>query len=494
MLTLYALAHPIPNDIASPIVDGPSTLAPFSFSSAACTDINSCRTLGTIVWACVSVIFLCTWVAIHPNVPKYQEHTMTVVSNGAVMMFMAFIAPELIGLWAMRQWYSAQKIYARFKRYGWSKTHAFFVLMGGFALYEGDEFCRFLWESWNEDDKKLVEEIERLRGVSEESEVKMGETKIPPEPVDKRYTCLLEYLVDNRHVHITEAEIQDKSHADVISKTITVFQTSWFIVQCIARSIEGLAITELEIITLAFAFLNFIICFLWWNKPLRVRYPVRVTWHADKRPPICDNYSDVASLSWQARAQAKLDLVISALTPHWHFDMGEFLRILFRLAILPISSLGQLLLKFIEILTGRNSEDGSSLFSSRLAKDPVSVHITCYLIAVAFGALHCAAWGFEFPSESQQLQWRTMSLLVTFLPLAIGFFHASFRDGEREHNLPGCIVDTFAFIMFVLCFISAIAYIAARVWLVTIAVIALRHLPPSAFQAVRWTYFLPHIG
>ena len=70
---------------------------------------------------------------------------------------------------------------------------------------------------------------------------------------------------------ITEAEIEDRSKADGLAKGIAVLQTTWFIAQCISRNARGLITTEVELITLAFAVLNGIVYFLWWNKPLDVK-------------------------------------------------------------------------------------------------------------------------------------------------------------------------------------------------------------------------------
>ena len=53
-----------------------------------------------------------------------------------------------------------------------------------------------------------------------------------------------------------EAEIQDKSKGG-LSKTLALTQTTWFILQCISRAIEGIAVTELEVATCTFAALNF---------------------------------------------------------------------------------------------------------------------------------------------------------------------------------------------------------------------------------------------
>ncbi len=72
----------------------------------------------------------------------------------------------------------------------------------------------------------------------------------------------------------TAAEIEDRSKGDIISKTFVVLQTTWFVAQCIARWATRISVTELEIITLAFALLNGITYLLWWNKPQNVGVPV----------------------------------------------------------------------------------------------------------------------------------------------------------------------------------------------------------------------------
>ena len=70
---------------------------------------------------------------------------------------------------------------------------------------------------------------------------------------------------------LTKADIQDRGKGDALSKGLVVVQTTWFILQCIARWIQHLPVTELELVTLAFAALNGVMCFLWWDKPLDVR-------------------------------------------------------------------------------------------------------------------------------------------------------------------------------------------------------------------------------
>ena len=75
---------------------------------------------------------------------------------------------------------------------------------------------------------------------------------------------------------LTEEEINDRGKSDWLAKSLVLLQTSWFVMQCIACAKEHLLITHLEIVTLAYAAMNFVIYIFWWNKPLNVNRPVRV--------------------------------------------------------------------------------------------------------------------------------------------------------------------------------------------------------------------------
>ena len=75
---------------------------------------------------------------------------------------------------------------------------------------------------------------------------------------------------------ISEKEIQDRSKGDGLSKALATIQTTWFIAQCISRKAQGLTITDIELVTVAFAFLNGIMYFLWWSKPVGVTTSVRI--------------------------------------------------------------------------------------------------------------------------------------------------------------------------------------------------------------------------
>jgi hypothetical protein len=84
---------------------------------------------------------------------------------------------------------------------------------------------------------------------------------------------------------ITEADIENRSRGDVLSKGIALLQLAWFILQLLARHIQKLPITLLELDTLAVVILTCIAYGLWWKKPKDVGHHYRVHWKPTAPPP-----------------------------------------------------------------------------------------------------------------------------------------------------------------------------------------------------------------
>ena len=112
-----------------------------------------------------------------------------------------------------------------------------------------------------------------------------GFTMVDPEKRDaapneqQRTVLTLDYFRNHPGIEIprvTAAAIEDRSKGDALSKIIAILQTTWFIVQCIARGQQRLALTELELVTLALASLNAVTFAIWWHKPLGVQDPVQI--------------------------------------------------------------------------------------------------------------------------------------------------------------------------------------------------------------------------
>lgn len=78
------------------------------------------------------------------------------------------------------------------------------------------------------------------------------------------------WLLSNGFVRIpsiTSGEIKDKSKQDSLTKAIVFGQTLWFVAQCVGRGCQGLAVSTLEIITLAYIACMILWMVLWWRKP-----------------------------------------------------------------------------------------------------------------------------------------------------------------------------------------------------------------------------------
>jgi hypothetical protein len=111
LLLVYSLTQSDPGD-ASPIPSITSITPRADFS---CNDLNNCRTISNIVWSCLSTIFLCTWVSLHPNItaardPGVMGWLRDFTKNKLPLFLCALLVPEYILAWAIRQYFKAGHI------------------------------------------------------------------------------------------------------------------------------------------------------------------------------------------------------------------------------------------------------------------------------------------------------------------------------------------------------------------------------------------------
>ncbi|KAG2068153.1 hypothetical protein BDR04DRAFT_1119996 [Suillus decipiens] len=265
----------IPFAFASPPLNctGTPTLSvTYCPSSMPCT-----RSLWDIIRSCAATLFACTWTAIHPNVPGMKEGRVVIFCRRLFIMVLALIAPELMVTWATIQSGSARTIAKAFNKVigaqpcqarndhpdieestllsksstsdesngsdrnviKWTTTHGFFAWMGGFMLYCDDE------------------------------------PRAPLTPGE-----LMDFVVKG-YVDIPdidEADIESRSKSDALSKLAAILQLGWFVLQLVARYIQNLPTTLLEIDTMAIVTLACIAYFQWFHKPKDVRRPYPVHW------------------------------------------------------------------------------------------------------------------------------------------------------------------------------------------------------------------------
>jgi len=311
----------------------------------------------------------------HPNIPSPDERWPRVAIRRAGLLLLALLVPEAVVGWALRQYQAAAELAEVHKKEGWTTTHGFFAIMGGFMEYEGNQPIRVL----------LPEQLESYSLTS-----------------------------NGDFPRISKAEIEDRSKGDAISKALVILQTGWFVTQCIARKIQDLPITELELVTVAFAALNFAIYVLWWHKPLNVQRGVRVYKKRMTEEPVDDGDVEDTVGGWVALRDALSDLPVAiGRGPFADTSMSWLLRLL-----------GWPFMRPLMTMFGDDDADDlegkrvGTFYPAKWVTETQNSSITLVvIITMAFGGIHCIGWTFTFPSSIEQTLWRVASLFITGVPV-----------------------------------------------------------------------------
>ena len=340
------------------------------------------------------------------------------------------------------------------------------------------------------------------------------------EPGKKPYTLSpehLESLLERGEIKlpsIRAKEIEDKSKGDFLAKGIVVLQTLWFVIQCIARGVQGLAITELELVTLAFAVFNGITYYLWWHKPLDVRCPVHLQLVSQKQVKREKMHVHTVIPANSTIWQSFLD-VLNNILDFLIFDIVDDIR--GRGVVWALRKRLMLLVRpFVyarETLHQMTESDDSTNIKPHSTRVPTFYAIKMdatqeYLMdcimsfcAMIFGSIHCIAWNFPFPSLTERTMWRVSSLVLVGAPAVLLFFsflRLLFIYPFSFFNRPVLIIFAIiniidrAKVVLVLNIIGLIAYIPSRLIIVILAVLSLRSPGEKAFEDIDWTEFVPH--
>jgi len=283
--------------------------------------------------------------------------------------------------------------------------------------------------------------------------------------------------------------------------------------QCIARGVQGLPITELELVTIAFAGLNLFLYLLWWDKPLNVQCGVRVYKKRITDKPVDDGHISATAGFWVALGDAPSKLPAAIVHGPLNEECNRFewpwlARVL-----------GWPVIKPFEIITGGSDDRvGKRVYTFYPHEwDEDRTHIQQSLtmvitgIASGFGGIHCIGWSFTFPSSTERTLWRIASISITSIPIALTLSPVFFillgplgllRLGRllglgRLGKLLSRFFDNhpgFALIpLFLGMWLPLLLYILSRLALLILPFLSLRSPPLAAYHTVQWTSFVPHI-
>ncbi|KAF2650631.1 hypothetical protein K491DRAFT_638730, partial [Lophiostoma macrostomum CBS 122681] len=194
------------------------------------------RGTASLLFSCVSTILICTWSALHLDVPLRQDASaISLFLRKVVYLIFALLAPEMVALIAFWDWAGTRKLTEDMRTHvvgsEWSSTLSFFVVMHGVR-------------------------------------VQYPSGKMLPLPASGAHKFLRNDWVD-LSVSSLEA-VKDKSKASGFSKSVASAQITWFLCQLIGRAAARMTITPLELFTLAYIVCASATYTCWWSKPFDV--------------------------------------------------------------------------------------------------------------------------------------------------------------------------------------------------------------------------------
>ncbi|KAF5318645.1 hypothetical protein D9619_011055 [Psilocybe cf. subviscida] len=396
--------------------------------AAADADIHPLRSRYAIIQTCLATLFICVWQSSHPNIVDLRQPGLKRIAWRFLSACGTLIAPEVVLVVALEERIEASKIAHQYntdfllnvpKRLWWQSTwestkawfyplpndatrydyvepwttsHGFFIQMGGFQLYKDN---------------------------------------YPSEKLDyDRFSELLRSgHIDPPHTYISTRDLEDRSKGDAISKSIAIFQTSWFILQCFVRLGQHLPLSELEIFTLASAVLNGAIYAADWDKPQGAGVAIRLPWKdgysVEQQTSFASNQPCEGSME-QQRSCAPIIPMQSLGGPNItqgadgvvNPDRNSTPTNPSNRSSIPLLDHPRNQKLPVIYFPNTNSERMHYSSALRSMSDSRAAAITCIAGSV-FGAIHFFAWGLEFPTKMDQITWHICTVGLTCIPILL---------------------------------------------------------------------------
>ena len=434
-----------------------------------------------IIWSCVFTIFLCSWSVLCLNVPAENDSWWEPLWRKLCFSGLGMLGPEFTLQTALGQWISAHRSVKEFEASSvlhkdwpeWTMKHAFFADMGGFILQSPD---------------------------------------FVPFPVNAKQ---VHYLISQGYLMfptISKRQIEDRNKADALLRAITVLQTLWFVINSVARWIQHLDVTTFELTTLGFIFCTLGTHVCWAHKPA----DVEVSEILECRAPISHILRMAGDDAKQPYTNTPLDFIGRqewSWSLWWSFllNVGRKMHIRFRPKVRPIArfpndnwpqipTAGIYALGIVDMMYASIYVAGWNVWFATNIERILWRASTTTILGIVFSYLLIETYAFHiypsFPKRFRKLfedTKKTPSRTRTWLSKSTpGKYHRAAmwmrnnsqnRDKKLKFPLKASIPIT----------ITGFVYALARAYILMECVVALRVLPPGAYETVNWSNFLPHV-
>ena len=258
---------------------------------------------------------------------------------------------------------------------------------------------------------------------------------------------------------LSTADLEDRSKGDVFIKGAAVLQLTWLVIQMIARASEDLAISLLEVMTLAFAVCAIATYILLWHKPQDVMTPTYV------------DATDILTREQVIGLAARCPVSTLLVKEFWLHGVA-------------IRAMADNIFPWTRGIPVRFSQQRDTLYLN-----PIFIGIG--FGGVLFGTVHFIAWNFQFPTPVERILWRVACCMIISIPvLGTGLYFITLHNARKEMES-----DTKSSVWLrPFTATCVLLYLLARLYLMTEVFRSLAYAPLSTFQEINWPSAIPHIN
>jgi hypothetical protein len=247
--------------------------------------------------------------------------------------------------------------------------------------------------------------------------------------------------------------IDDKNKGDVIVKVLTLVQIVWLIMELAIRGAARLPVSQLEIVTLAFAITSILTYGMLWSKPQDAKFPILQI--AD-RYPSSDKLQKIVERGPTTFGRSRVDWWIPNNSIH---------------------------------VTDAKPYNISFLLGSLLG-------------ATVFGVPHFFGWNFVFPTKAEQILWRVSAIVTIAGPWALIITDTLIYRFPGSSQIQGrFVVDAHWHgdsrlrrkIWFCTIYTLIVVYVLSRLFVIVEAFRSLYWLPEDIYKTT-WSADIIHIS